>query len=231
MTWYFFIRKSGGNDPGPGPGPKDCPDGQHLVNGKCIAICNNPELNCGDKFCYNPSTQKCIWGVPCDNEYSCPKVGTPITCCDSDKGEKCFNDICRTCQPAGSDCKQDTDCCATHLSCQDKKCDTCPLGSAGTRCQYTRDKTCNSHGLPDDNGNCTCDEGYYNFAGIKCAVTNSTPISAAYCDDMKFGEFFCGINGTRKTPIPPSLVKNGFSYNLVKKYIGVNCPGGYHCPS
>jgi len=248
FVWYFVIRKSGGDGPSPKdcpngqhlvngkcvgdrPSPKDCPNGQHLVNGKCVPICKNPELNCGNTICYNPSTQNCINGVPCDKKYSCPTKGVPTTCCN--KNETCFGDICRVCQPRDSDCKEDTDCCATNLYCNKKgKCASCPTDSAGTRCQFTRKDTCNGHGVPDNTGLCKCDNKYHNFYDNKleqCAITDDTKISAFYCDTGDLGLKGICVNGTGKKHFPYNFEKDHIVQQLAKEYIGADCPGGYDC--
>ena len=50
------------------------------------------------------------------------------------------------------------------------KCE-CKDDTAGDKCQYSKDKTCNGHGTPQDDGTCTdCDKGYI---GINCQYSDS----------------------------------------------------------
>jgi hypothetical protein len=79
------------------------------------------------------------------------------------------------------------------------KCE-CKEGLKGNRCQYSDQKTCNNRGVVDNNGNCTCLDGY---TGVNCSECNDDYLGF-YTPDNKFfcvAKDFCVKKGlVGKTP-------------------------------
>lgn len=88
LVWYFFIRKSGGNNPTPTPTPDGgCPKGMRVYEGKCVPDCESGKNACAVN-CYDPNTEDCIFGKICEIDNVC---SDKTSCCGPE--ERCDPDI------------------------------------------------------------------------------------------------------------------------------------------
>lgn len=200
---YLLLKPDNNGDKCKEP----CQSGYQCEKGTCVCVPQCTGKECGDDGC----------------------GGTCGTCTSA----TCIQNKCISCQEESDNCVKTEDCCGSGLTCVLNKCTKCSKDTAGNHCQYTRDKTCNSHGTPNDTGTCTCDPGYVNFFS-QCDVLGTDSCSAEYCLPPGYSGYSQGcINGPCSTEWPATYTPFGTTIplNYYDKTIGSNCAGTKKCPS
>ena len=103
----------------------------------------------------------------------------------------------------------------------------CPLNFKGPECEFSNEKTCNSKGNVNDNGECTCYQPYYgDNCQNKCGPTGSPTGMYVYDNDNK--KCICGPSYESKGEICNLRNCNGHG-NLNKDKC--TCDGGWTGPN
>jgi hypothetical protein len=163
---FVVFRKQ----PAPKPSPKDgcspeCNYDEECVNGKCVSICGEKSINntnipywcskddllcdkdskqwtCDTKFCDSKNIKSKL-----DKWDGCDDTGFYINCGKHGKKYIFYKDQSKN---------------------VDNKC-ICDYGYKGDNCEYSNKDTCNDNGTVDNNGICTCYDGYYGYnCNINC---------------------------------------------------------------